>query len=70
MRGMGSERSTADPCLYYSWIDIGLVIIIFWINDKMIIGTQEVVDKTKKELMTYYEREDCDKMKVNMWVTN
>ena len=29
----------------------------------MIIGTQEVVDKTKKELITYDECEDCGKMK-------
>ena len=41
----------------------GLVIIISWINDNMVIGTQEVVDKTKKELMTYFKCEDCDKMK-------
>ena len=29
----------------------------------MIIGTQEVVDKTKKDLMTYFKCEDCGKMK-------
>ena len=26
MRGMGVERSTVDPLLYYSWTDLGLVI--------------------------------------------
>ena len=63
MRGMGLERSTADPCLHYSWTDIGLVIIISWIGDNMIIGTQEVVDRTKKEVMTYFECKDCEEMK-------
>ena len=29
----------------------------------MITGTQEVVDKTKKELMTYFECEDCVEMR-------
>ena len=64
MRGMGLKRSTADPCLYYSWTDIGLVIIISWIDDNLIIGSPEVVARTKKELMTYFECEDCGKMNV------
>ena len=50
MRNMGLERSTDDPCLYYYWTDLGLEIIIPWINDYMIAGKQKVVDKTKKEL--------------------
>jgi hypothetical protein len=62
MRGMGLKRSTADPCLYYNWTELGLVIIISWIDDNMIVGSQEVVDKTKKELMTYFECEDCGTM--------
>ena len=63
MRGMGLKRSTADPCLYYSWTDIGLVIIVSWIDENLIIGTPEVVTRTKKKLMTYFECEDCGKMK-------
>ena len=62
MRGMDLERSTDDPCLYYSWTDIGLVFF-FWISDNTIIGTQEVSDKTKKKSMTYFVCEDCGKMK-------
>ena len=49
MRGMGSKRSTADPCLYYSWTDLGLLIIISWIGDNMIIGTHEVGKKKQEE---------------------
>jgi len=59
---MGLKRSSADPCLYYSWTDIGLVIIISWIDDNLIIGCPEVVERTKKELMTYFECEDCGEM--------
>ena len=62
MRDMSLERSMVDPCLYYFWTDIGLVLIISWINDNMSIGTQEVVDRTKTKLMTYFECEDCGKM--------
>ena len=57
------KRSTADPCLYYSWTDISLVIIISWIDDNLIIGSLEVVARAKKELMTYFEYEDCGETK-------
>ena len=62
MRGMGLKRSSADPCLYHSWTNIGLVIIISWIDDNLIIGCPEVVERTKKELMTYFECENCGEM--------
>ena len=50
MRGIGLKRSTADPCLYFSWADIGLVLIISWVNDNMSVGKQDVAERTKKEL--------------------
>ena len=28
MMDMGMKRSTADPCLYYDWTDLGLIIIL------------------------------------------
>ena len=40
MGGMGLERIKADPCLYYSWTDSGLVTIIPWINNNTLIGMQ------------------------------
>ena len=36
MRDMGLERSTANSCVYYSWTDLGLVLIISWNDDIMI----------------------------------
>ena len=62
MRGMGLKRSTVDPCLYYSQTDLGLVIIISWINASIRVGSQETVEGIRKELMTYFECEDCGEM--------
>ena len=59
MSGIGLKRSTDDHCVYYYWTDLGLEIIISWIDDSMIIGTQEIVDKIRKEVMTYFKCEDC-----------
>ena len=30
---MGYERSKADPCLYYKWTTLGLVLWVSWIDD-------------------------------------
>ena len=59
MRDMNLKRSTADPCLYYSWTNKGLVLLISWIDDNMIVGNNEVVKATKKELMERFECDDC-----------
>ena len=33
-----------------------------WIDDNMIVGNPAVADQTKKELMKYFECEDCGEM--------
>ena len=38
MMEMGMTRSTADPCLYFKWTAKGLVMIVSWIDDMLIIG--------------------------------
>ena len=40
MKKIGMKRSKADPCMYYSWTQWGLVIIISWIDDNMIVGSK------------------------------
>ena len=60
----GLKTSTTYPCLYYSWTDLGgLVISISQIDNNIIIGSSEVVERTKKELMDYFKYEDCGEMK-------
>ena len=43
MEDMDKKRSTADPCLYFEWAENGLVIIVSWIDDNLIIGNSEAV---------------------------
>ena len=57
MQDMGMQRSTADPCLYYDWTDLGLVIILSWIDDNLIVGNKQAVAVTKQELMSRF---DCE----------
>jgi hypothetical protein len=44
-------QSTTDPCLYHKWGEEGLVLIVLWIDDNLIIGSKKVVEKTKKDIM-------------------
>ena len=62
MQDMGMQRSTADPCLYYDWTDLGLVIILSWIDDNLIVGSKQAVSVTKQELMSRFDCEDCGEL--------
>ena len=51
------KRSKADPCMYYSWTQWGLVIIISWIDDNLIVGSKEAARNVKNMFMQQF---DCD----------
>jgi hypothetical protein len=40
---IGLKQSSVDPCLYYKWEGGRLVIMISWINKKMIIGPTDFI---------------------------
>ena len=62
MKSMGLSRSKADPCLYYTWTALGLAILVSWIDDNLIIGSQATVDHTKAQLMSRFDCEDCGEL--------
>ena len=62
MQDMGMQRSTADPCLYYDWTDLGLVIILSWIDDNWIVGSKQAVAVTKQELMSHFDCKACGEL--------
>jgi hypothetical protein len=66
MKNMGMTWSTADPCLYHKWGEEGLVLIVSWIDDNLIIGPKNVVEKTKKDLMERFDCKDCGDIKEYM----
>jgi hypothetical protein len=59
---IGLKRSTADPFLYYKWVEGRLVIMIFWINDNMILDPNNLVMQIKNDLMKQFECNDCGRL--------
>ncbi len=59
MKSMEILCSTADPCLYHKWGEDGLVLIVSWIDDNLIIGSKQAVEKAKKDLMERFDCKDC-----------
>ncbi len=58
--------STTDPCLYHKWGEEGLVLIISWIDNHLIIGSKKAVEKTKKDLIKRFDCEDCGDIAENV----
>jgi hypothetical protein len=56
---IGLKQSSANPCLYYKWVDGRLVIMISWIDDNMILGPSNLVMQLKKDLMQQFDCDDC-----------
>jgi hypothetical protein len=48
---MNYVRSKADPCLYFQWSALGLVIWLSWVDDCLICGKCEGVEEAKREMM-------------------
>ena len=62
MISMELKRSTADPCLYFNWTEDGLALVISRINDNLIIGNAKAVARTKKNLSTRLDCEECGEL--------
>jgi hypothetical protein len=63
MKSMGMTQSTADPCLYQKWGEEGLVLIVSWNDNNLIVGPKKAVEKTKKDLMERFDCKDCGNIK-------
>ena len=57
MKSMGYKRNGADPCLYFRWTTVGLVVWLSWVDDCMVWGPKEIVSKENEEFL---KRFDCD----------
>ena len=49
------ERSKADPCLFFSWKDGRLIVMVTWVDDIMVLGEPEDVKQLKKNLERAFE---------------
>ena len=59
MEFIGQKRSKADPCLYYSWTQHGLVLIVSWIDDNLIVGTKAGIAEVKSKFMKCFDCTEC-----------
>ena len=57
MMSMGNRRSSADPCMYYSWTALGLVIWLSHIDDCLVVGKKEAAKQARINLM---KKIDCE----------
>jgi Reverse transcriptase (RNA-dependent DNA polymerase) len=58
-KAMGYARSEADPCLYFKWDDKDeLCSWLTWIDDCIVISTEDVVARESAKLMSLFECED------------
>jgi hypothetical protein len=60
---MNYERSKADPCLNFKWIDNKLQMWITWVDDCLIIGQKENVMKSKEQMKRLFDCDDIGEMK-------
>jgi hypothetical protein len=56
-KNMGFRRSPADPCLHIKNTSNGLVIWILWVDNCLLLGHQEDVNKYHQMMNNYF---DCD----------
>jgi hypothetical protein len=57
-KAMGYSRADADPCLYHKWDTNGnLCLWMSWIDDCLIVGDKDVLDRDRKIMMEMF---DCD----------
>ena len=48
MKKMVFSRSSANPCLYYAWTAVGLVVWLSWIENCICLEPPEAVEEDKK----------------------
>jgi hypothetical protein len=56
-------RSKADPCLYFRWTALGLVLWLSWIDDSLVGGKDEGVKKAKAHMMELFDCDDVGELK-------
>ena len=63
MRDMKYERSGADPCMYFKWTAVGLIIWLSWIDDCMMWGNEPELLEEKKDFMSRFDCDDVGELK-------
>ena len=59
---MGFARSQIDPCLYYKWSDTGLTVWLSWIDDCMVWGARDNIDKAADDFARHFDSDDVGEL--------
>jgi len=62
MKILSFRQSKADPCLYYKWTGIGLVLIVSWVDDILICGPKPAVLQVKADIKKHFECDDLGEL--------
>ena len=57
------KRNTIDPCVFFKWTNLGMLLMCSWIDDYLIVGNRADVLTAKKEFADAFECEDDGEMK-------
>ncbi len=52
------EQSGADPCLFFTWTPEGIVILLTWVDDNLIIAPPLIVENEKDIMKQHFECND------------
>ncbi len=47
MQTNGFKRIKANPCLFYTWRNKGLVIWVTWVDDNMVVASPSIIEQEK-----------------------
>ena len=57
------ERSKADPCLQFKWINDKICIWLTWVDDNLVVGEETTVKEEKEKFKKLFECEDTGELK-------
>jgi hypothetical protein len=60
---MNYERSKADPCLNFKWVDNKLQLWITWVDDCLVIGPKDNVTRSKEQMKKLFDCDDIGEMR-------
>lgn len=59
---LGFTKSEADPNLYYKVEDVGILILVLYVDDLVFTGEDKLIGRCKRELTSEFEMKDLGQM--------
>ena len=59
---MGFIKSEADPNLYFTLVGDDPLILVFYVDDILLIGLEKLIEMWKRDLASKFEMKDINMM--------